>query len=273
MKISRLLYILLGIPFAYFTYYAFTHHGDRALFMVPFLVGLAATYVMSPHLDWMYAKRFPPKLPERFVDSLESNNFLYAQLSSEERKEFLKRVALIVLGKDFDSRPEHSIPFDVSHGLASVIATMTFYMKDFLIKEYEKVIVYKTSFPSPMYLKHVHACEVNPEDKVVLLATDKFMLGLNRPAQYFNTGYYVYAQALEDIMKPDIQFEKDHDQVIDDCCSVLGFKKSAVLSYIGLPVIDVFALSSTVFFMRNEALKLQFPSLFEQLRRFYQYPQ
>ncbi len=271
MKISGILYLLLGVPFAYFAYYAFTNDGDNALWMVPFLAGLAATYVMSPHIEWMFAKRFPPRLPEKFISSLDNNNMMYSKLSAQEKQEFNKRVSLIVLAKDFDSRPEHSIPFDVSHGLASVIATMTFYMKDFLIKEYEKIIVYKTSFPSPMYLRHVHACEANHEDKVVLIATDKFMLGLNRPTQYFNTGYYVYALIFQNLLNYNAD-QNDLEYRIGELCQVLGFNKEALKKYIGLPEVDVFALASTVFFMRPETMRNEIPELYHQIREIYQYP-
>jgi Mlc titration factor MtfA (ptsG expression regulator) len=265
MKLSRLLFVILGIPLAIFAYQAFTSNGENALWMVPFLVAIAIVYVMAPQIDWHFSRRYPPKLPKEFIKSLEIAFPFYADLDQEGKRTFQNRVSWIGMAKDFTPKPDHSIPFDVSHGIASCIAALTFHFEDFVIKNYEKVIVYKTSFPSPAFPKHVHACEINHEDKVILLATDKFMLGQNRPNEYFNTALYIWSLALEHYAN-ELVFPED---TLDKVASVMKFSPAAIKKYIGLPELNNFGLLSTCYFMRPKEMEHQIPQLYNEMDHFY----
>lgn len=269
MKPSNLLYILLSIPLAYYAYQAFMNYGEQAIMMVPFVVGLAVVYVMSPHLDWLYAKKNPPKLDEKLRSELTRMHPWYRQISGAEQMRLENISTLIPLAKDMEGRPEHSIPYDVKHVLAISWATMTLYMEDPFLKGLDKIIVYKSSFPSPMYLKHIHACEYNHEDQVILIATDKMMLGFHKPLEYLNTAYYVLAWAIKEIKAIDWAPEETGLTALS---SVLGFNLASVSRYVGLPLMDSFCLASCCFFMSPEGLKEQLPNTFDKLRAIYGYP-
>lgn len=267
MKISKLIYVILAIPLAYFAYNAYITDGDNNLMVVPFLLGLAVTYIMSPYIDWQFANKYPPKVPQVFIDSIEKNNPFYRNLEQDQKQEFLKRISLIAMAKDFDTRPDHSVAYDVSHGLASAIATVGFYSNDYLMKDYEKIIIYKTSFPSPLFLEF-HACEVNEEDKGVLIATDKMMLGLNKPQQYFNIALFTYA-IIYQLTYPVAQRWSEPDDLVDKMCQVFGYKKEALELYIGLPIINPFALASTAYFMQRDKLQSLYPDICKSIDQVY----
>ena len=265
MQISKLLYGLLGIPLIIFAYIAFTNNGEKALWMLPFLVAIAIVYVLSPQIDWYFVKKYPPKLPEEFVQSLKRAFPFYEDLSEDQRNTFNNRVSWIKMSKDFSPKPDHNIPYDVSYGIAACIAALTFHFEDYRLKDYEKVMVYKTSFPSPAYPRDIHACEVNHEDKVVLIATDKFMLGQNKPHEYFNTALYAWSMVVEKARK-SLELP---EQMLQKVGQVLNFKPEAIKAYIGTPDINDFALASTAYFMRPKAMKKMYPELFQQMDGYF----
>ncbi|HKK88343.1 MAG TPA: zinc-dependent peptidase [Saprospiraceae bacterium] len=268
MQVSKLLYGLLGIPLIIFAYIAFTNNGEKALWMLPFLVGMAIVYVLRPQIDWYFIKKFPPELPEEFVQSLKRAFPFYEDLTPDQRERFNNRVTWIKMSKDFSPNPDHSIPYDVSFGMASCVAALTFHFDDYRLKDYEKVVVYKTSFPSPAYPRDIHACEVNHEDKVVLIATDKFMMGQNKPQEYFNTALYVWSMVVEHVRKsPELP-----EHMLEKVAKVLKFRPEAIKAYIGTPDVNDFALASTAYFMQPQSMKKEYPELFQKMDGYYRNP-
>lgn len=163
---------ILAIPFvlllALMFYLSLTVDERFSILIIFASVMLVILFVFSPQIDWWWYSRRPPELDASFRQLLRQRYPFYMGLSPEDKLKFRQRVALFRLAKDFMPQGMEEVPEDVQWFAALSGVHLTFGWEEYLLPQYEKIIVYPHPFPSPQYPDRFHASEVFPEDGVVI---------------------------------------------------------------------------------------------------------
>ncbi len=195
----RIITAIIGAT-ALFLGFAAYYYDDASLavWAVPFVVALAASYVLTPQLEWAYYKRNPSDLEPPVVMLFEQRlPVWYQQLSAEQQEAFRKKTFLVRLGLDFKGQGfgDEGVPVDVQALIASQAARVVEAKHEFVLSPYETVVVYKHPFPSPAYPEAWHSSELYAEDGVLLLSVERALPGIFQPAKYFNITLYEWIRA------------------------------------------------------------------------------
>lgn len=222
-----------------------------SVFIIPFVVALALTYVFSPQIDWWWYQKHPPELPAGLSNMLMQYFPFYKNLSKENKKRFRHRVEMYRQARGFVARigkEDNDVPEDIKTIIAANVVMLTFGKKEFILDPFERVILYMQAFPSPQFPKHLHASEIFEEDHVVLFSGEHLTLSFREPQKYYNIALHEYAKVFR-IVYPNFEYP-DFDENI-----WRGFSKEAISKFIGLPEVDAFPVSVNFFFLILKNLK------------------
>ena len=112
----------------------------------------------------------------------------YRRLNEENKIKFRNRTMMIRLAKEFISQAEDkSVPEDARLIFAASQAQATFGLEDYLILDFEKVVIYPSSFPSPKYPQVFHASETFEEETKngYIFSLEHSMAGYMQSQQYY----------------------------------------------------------------------------------------
>jgi Mlc titration factor MtfA (ptsG expression regulator) len=225
---------LLAIALALF-YFGFAQENENyALIGVPFMIGAAIVYAVSPQLDWWFYTKNPPALDGQMVALLEQNFDFYTQLELTEKKRFRDRVALFMLATEFTSQgPAEYVPYDVQGAIAAEAVRLTFGMNEFLMPPYEKIAVYPHAFPSPVEHAH-HPSETFHEDALIIISAPHQMHAFTTPKQFFNVSLHEFAGVI--IKNNNIHFPGIDDRIWPLLERVSGFPNDQLQALMVFPL-------------------------------------
>jgi hypothetical protein len=192
---------LLAAPFVFlalaFLYIAWDVDSDYAVWIAPFVLISALIYTFSPQINWWWYSQRPPALRPGILALLERHCGFYRRLDEVGQKRFRDRVALFVMGTDWQPMgwPEETLPPDVQAVLAAQAVSLTFHRERFLFDKFEKVIVFPRPFSTPAY-PYDHASELFEGDGCLLFSAEQVMQAFLQPTQWYNVGLHEYAHAL-----------------------------------------------------------------------------
>lgn len=227
------------------------------------VIAIGAAYGLGPQLRWRYWLKHAPDLPVEFAPLLERFD-LYRRLGLEEKREFRRRT--FMLQQRFHIRGEaiEEIPPDVEIMVAASAATVGFHREDFLLGDYETVIFYRHFFPTPVH-EVLHCSELHPEDGAVIWTMTPFLRSCVEPKKYLQLGLYEFGRAMLNL-EPDLRAKLDALALGYAAVAQLsGFQEAKLKEYIGLPELDLTAITLVLYFThREEMMKLQ-PELLEEI--------
>lgn len=258
--------LLLGL-----TIYLTVDYGDEyAPYIILPAVICVAIFIMGPQIDWFWFERYPPKLDPLEKKLLDKKVAIYPRLSLEQKKTFRSRVALFNYSKSYQEMAMPKVPEDVKIMMAISAAQLTIGLDDFLLENYEKVIVYPHKFPSPQYPDNWHISETFEEDGVMMFVAQNLMHGFINPSSYFNCALYELAKVVcKEQQLPEL---KSLEKVsIDELAAINNSNEEDLKEYIGLPELDSRALAMVQFIEFPTRLKSKHPDLFEEIRSVLNY--
>lgn len=258
--------LLLGL-----TIYLTVDYGDEyAPYIILPAVICVAIFIMGPQIDWFWFERYPPKLDPLEKKLLDKKVAIYPRLSLEQKKTFRSRVALFNYSKSYQEMAMPKVPEDVKIMMAISAAQLTIGLDDFLLENYEKVIVYPHKFPSPQYPDNWHISETFEEDGVMMFVAQNLMHGFINPSSYFNCALYELAKVVcKEQQLPEL---KSLEKVsIDELAAINNSNEEDLKEYIGLPELDSRALAMVQFIEFPTRLKAKHPDLFEEIRSVLNY--
>lgn len=266
-KFSRVLAIIPGVIFGWFMYKMFTDvYFDYVQWAILPAALLILTYLFQPQIDYWWFSRNPIELDTEIKSLLQKTNPNYNQLGPEEKREFEKRLFLYVEGRDFMSKGyerDVDVVYDVKNMLAQIPVTMTINQKDFLIKAFERIVVYKHAFPSPQY-QFLHTLETHLEDGVVLLSLEHLEAAFFNPKEFYNIGYHAYAEAYVK-SNPNKEYPSVNEDMWSSIEQISGFTKERILATVGFNSVDMIYVLITLYFTHRAALKSELPNIFSSL--------
>ncbi len=253
--------MIAGVIFLYLTFEKGDHYSG---YVLPFLIITAAIYIFSPQLNWWWYLKHPPEIPIPIRHTFNTQFPYYQSLSPEDKTKFRNRVALYFEANQFMPQGADKMPIDVQAAIAASVVWLTFGLEDFRLKKFENIIVYRHPFPSPQYPEHWHSSEYFVEDGVIMFSADHLMKGFFEPKKYFHTGLYEYARVFQ-FSYPEKEYPKleEDPEVWAKIEKFSGFKKEGIEEWIGLPVVDLYAIGVVLFFVFPRKFKAQFPDIYK----------
>ena len=147
---------VIALPFGlwavvFFGLAVFKDAGHLAIWATPGFIVLAATYVLSPQINWWWFRRNPPPLSITATKLLETHFLYYKKLSPELKTRFRNRVALFILGNEFirpvradDSDAQsmrNNVPEDLKAAVAAIATQIFFGKNEVSVSKYEHFIL------------------------------------------------------------------------------------------------------------------------------------
>ena len=262
--LSRGLYAPLICGALIFLYLAWDVDSFYSLYVIPFVLGLAAVYILSPQIDWWWYQRRPPALPA-FVRELFNTRFpFYQQLGPADKERFRIRTALYMKSREFIPQGMPAVPPDLQGVIAATAVQLTFGQKDFLKDKFEHIVVYPHPFPSPQYPQQWHASEIYEEDGVIMFSAEQLLPSFLEPQRYFHIGLYefarVYRHARPGKVLPDLQ-ESDWPGLE----KVSGMSRDYIEKWVGLPSLEIEAVAVVFFLVFPARFRAAFPTAYEEM--------
>ena len=259
-RIALSFFLFLG---AYFLYCTWKIDENYAIYIIPCVIGVVVTFILSPQIDWWMYVRNTPELSEEFRKRLYTNSTIYEALPADKKALYRKRIYLFMIGNDFSGMGgfEEEIPEDIKFCVSAQATLLTLNLDKFLFPKYEKVIVYQHRFPSPQYPEHFHASEIYEEDGCLLFDAELILRSTIEPVRLFNPVLYEYYKVYKQtypLKHYPIVYEADIEKGIE----ISGFKLSDIEATIGLPYLEHDAILATYYFVFGERFKKINPTLF-----------
>lgn len=259
---------ILAIPFvlllALMLYLSLAVDERFSVVIIFCTVTLAMLFVFSPQIDWWWYSRRPPELEDTFRQFLRQRHPFYMDLSPEEKLKFRQRIALFRLAKDFMPQGMEEVPDDIRFFIALNGVHLTFGWDDYLLPEYEKIIIYLHPFPSPQYPDRFHASEIFKEDGVMMFSAQHLVKGVMEPRRYFPVGLYEMAKvAIQGYpQKPWPRMPEDSWERLQ---RISGVGRDALVQYMNLDDLAPLPVSIVYFLTSPELLRREWPELFGKL--------
>jgi hypothetical protein len=147
--------------------------------------------------------------------------------------------------------------------IAAHAVRVTLKYDDFLIGDFDRIMMYKHPFPSPRH-KFLHIVETEVEDGVIIFTLDYLMNGVLEPAQYYNIAYHAYVEAFCK-QNPTIDFSFIESVTTDHMELISGFKVEDLLTTLGYKSLDPVPVVVTYYFTFREKFIELLPDVVERL--------
>jgi len=189
--------------------------------------------------------RNPPDLPVDLAPLLDRFD-LYRRLDLAGKREFRRRTFMLKEGTHI-------------HGQG-------FHRDDFLIGDFENVIFYRHYFPSPVH-DELHASELHEDDGAIIWTLNVFLQSVVEPLKYLHLGLYEYARALYHVEHGLRGRLEAFTLNYADVEKISGFSEEKLKEFIGLPELDLLAITHVLYFTHRERMEVLFPELIREMDR------
>lgn len=259
-------FILLAFILAYWSWK--TANPDLAYYLLIPFISLATIYVLQFEIDWWWAKDHPPRLHPQQEKAVRLYTPFYPQLAPKAQQKFRDRIARFLLWNEFIGKnQEEKVPDDIQAVIAAQYVRMTFGWEDYLIKDFQRIVVYNHAFPSPA-LKQLHSSELYTKDGVILFDVERLILSFAQPRRAYNLLFNEYTEVFQ-IAKPTLQFPTLPEDIWESLAKIRGFNQDFILAYTGKNEVTPLQASVEHFFFDPTRFKEELPEIYEQLAKIF----
>lgn len=160
-----------------------------SIYVAGLIVLLVLMFIFSPQLDWWWWEKKPPTLPQATLQLFYSYKPGLANLDQTLQKKLSDRIALFILGKDFEFPDLDTSPHDIKSLIAFYAALLTLEDQNYLLDPWDKIVLFRNKFLSPDN-QAPHASELHQEDRVVVFSIQHLAAGFRHPQEHFEIGLY-----------------------------------------------------------------------------------
>ncbi len=271
-KFSRIVAIPFAIVLLWFLYIAFVDSSSKKLvWMIIPVVFLILIYLFQPQIDFWWLEKNPITIDKSVMDLIQKLNPAYKRLSDEEKDQFRNRLLLHTEAKQFTAKgsENNTVPYDIKYILSQIPVTMSFFLEEYLLEKFERIIIYKHPFHSPRF-QFSHAYETHIEDGVIIISFSHVEKGLFEPAEYYNIAWHAYAEAFV-----KMNGQKEYPEIKSDFWikyeTVTGFNKEAILNFLGLESIDPLFSLIVLYFDNYYGCKETYPTETDSLNKIFSF--
>lgn len=268
---SRVLATIIGVPFLVCLYYTVEDRSVIFGFLLLFFAALlVAIYVLYGQIDYWWRKKYPIPLDPEILSWIQQYDLYYLGLKSEDaRARYRERLSLYVDAREFISvgSEHHTVPNDLQAIIASQAVQIAYHKKDYLIGDYDRVVLYKHPFPTPLK-QFLHTMEVEHEDGVLIFSMEHAIPGIMSPAAHYNIVMHAYAEAFVRVNKKIDWPEDDHFNW-HSVEAISGFSMFIINETIGYEQKDYVPIMVTLYFgFRDKFMDLH-PNIVDRLDQIF----
>jgi len=207
-----------------------------------------ALYVFKAQTDYWWHKEYPLPIEPEIKKWLVHNFPFYNSLEGETKQKFEDRLGLYIEARLFTSlgSKEREVPEDLKAMIAAHAVRVTLNYEDFLIGDFDRIMMYKHPFPTPKH-QYLHIVETEVEDGVIIFTLDYLLNGVLKPDQYYNIAYHAYVEAFCK-QNPTIDFSFLESVTKDHMHLISGFKVEDLLTTLGYKSLDPVPVIITYYF-------------------------
>ena len=265
---------LLVLPSALMLIYGLytSYYDDELAFwwVVPNVIFLIIFYILYPQIEHFFYQRNPPTLEAGFVQLFERRFPFFTRLDEAGKRRFLERVVIYRQAREFMPMAMEDVPLDVETVVAASAVWLTFGKEDFLLNPYERFIIYRGPFPTPLHGEHWHVSELYAEDEVILFSIPHLMDSFLNPKGYFHVGLYELAKAYLLAFKfEDWPVWQQADWATFE--QISGMSHEYICKFIGLPQVDQLAVSIVHYLVWPEKFRAAYPDAYQRYANNFQF--
>lgn len=264
---------ILSIPFAAVLLYFLSlllkdTHDIRAAYAVVPLAFLVLIYLFQPQIDYWWLGKYPVEIDDDILKLISRVNPKYRSMNSSDKSEFHRRLLLYINGREFLAKgmeKDTGVPYDIKCLIAQIPVSMSFTEKDFLIKEYDRIILYKHAFPSPVY-KFLHTYETHHEDGVIIFSLEHMEAAFFNKEHFYNVAWHAFAEAYIQSRKLSEKLSFT-DDAWNSFQEISGFDKDKISATIGFPDPDPLTVGLVHYFVYPDKFRTTWSEKYSQLSR------
>ena len=240
---------------------------------IPMAIGLLVTilsYVFQHQINWWWYQRRPPRLPGAIDALYRKVSPWYQGLPKEAADIFRARVSLFVQSKEFIVQGIDSMPEDLKYMVAYYAARLTMHQKEFLFKDYDRVVFYLHPFLTPNHPERVHTCEVEHEDGTIILSIEQLTASFMSPRTYYAVGLHALAEAYQVKYAPKMPaFDQRIWTTLEE---ISGISQAKINDFIGLVQEDPWPVVVHHWFVYPRQFMQRAPALYRDLQQVFSTP-
>lgn len=262
MRLSRLLMIPFAIAAGWLMYEMyFNYQYQYSYYLIIPVVAIAACLALYPQLDAIGYKWWAPKKDLRLERIIANSSPSTHWIKEDDYSNFISSCLTEIRKIDFIGMKVDDIPTDIKVMCIYPGMLIDYLFGTTLIKEYNRVVLYKHPFPSPQYNKW-HSGEINHEDGVLLFSLEQLIPNYGRPGDFYHIGFDMWIRAF--LTRHAELFNKGFlNEDIDWELADLDHQKA--ISYLGLDIVLPRHLNWQAFFNHPEVFKEQSPHNYEHI--------
>ena len=234
--------------------------------LIPAL-GLVLTYLFSPQINYWWLSKKPVQMDSQITNLLAQVNPYYDEMSPGIKNEFHKRLLLFTEGKEFLAKGMEketmAVPYDVQNMISQIPVMMTRGREKFTLKHFDRIILYKHPFPTPMN-KFLHTMEIHAEDGVVILSLEHVQAAMMQPSQHYDVGYHAFAEAFI-AAHPNEAYPELTNDIWDKINQISPQNRDQILGTLGFPEIDPMPVLITLYFRHRAKFEKVLPNISRKL--------
>ncbi len=268
-SLSKIIALPFGVAFALVLYWSFeTNDPMISYWLIPPFIMVAIIYVFNPQIDFWWHKRNPPQVDKPLIDWLEKYSAYYQACEVPDKIKFLQRLSIYIYAKSFSARgqKEEKVPEDIKAVIAHLCIQMTLGLEDYLLEDFDRIIMYKHPFPTPIK-QFLHSVETHQEDGVIILSLEQLISGIVN-SSYYNIGMHAYAEVFvskyQALDYPD--FQEDIWQRLEQ---ISGMTMNNVNAILGFEQKDPLIVAINYFFCYPKNFKQMDPEIFSKLKKIF----
>lgn len=265
--LTRFLILIGAVYLTYWLYYIIYYDMILSVYrLVPGIIFIVLVLIFAPQINYFFWKKYTPPLYPFEKEWLEKYNHFYRNLSKQDKIAFGKRVFLFQKAIAVEVKGLETLPRDFLSAISSQQIMLTFGMENYLTEPYEKYIIYRTHFPSPLNPER-HASESHDGDKVVIFAGNQLLFSIQEPEKYFNTGLYELVKILRSNMKTKVfpLLSKEEMSLIDRSSP---YTRTDAARQCNQSLEDDFAYAVHHFFYFGDKMKMLSPLAYSRIKTF-----
>ncbi|WGH75171.1 zinc-dependent peptidase [Tenacibaculum tangerinum] len=219
------------------------------------------------------------KLPKNKKVFLAESVAFYQKLTKKQKVYFEHRLAKFIRKYDFIERGNFEITPEMKVLIAASYIKLTFGMRKYLTSTFDKIIIYPTSFYSPI-TKLYHKGEFNPGLKTIVFSWEDFLLGDIVLNDNVNLGIHEFSHALtfHGRKSKDVSARIYHrlfeeiTSFMDNSTNTETIRASGYFrDYALTNKLEFVAVIMEHFFETPEDLQQQFPQLYQKIQLMLNY--
>lgn len=264
-NISRVLAVPFGIAMAFLIYKMFYDiFFDYTYLVIPIGLVLLLLWAFSPQIDYWWQTKYPIKIEPELQKLMAMKTNFYNNLGEDQKSKFDERLSLYMLAKEFTAmgQEKREVPYDIQALIGQIPVHMTLNKKDYLIGEFDRIILYKHPFPSPNF-PFLHAMETHVEDGVILFSLQHLQAAINNPSQFYHVGYHAYAEAFIKT-NPTISWPDFSENYWDELEKISKFKTEDMLKSVGFESLDILPVAICYYFVFGNKFEEVLPEIKKQ---------